>query len=206
MPTVLLETFGTPAPAQLAALSLLQYVPMGLIRWILNSAPVGGKLDHVRNTNSVSQRILLELIEDRKRMMKEGGGGKRDIMSHILRAGLNEDPTAKLTDDEVVAELRYVSILFVVTGPFPILVLITSTPPNSPRFLLLAGQETSANTLAWALFELSSRPRIQSELRAEIRDAREKKAGKEFTAQDLQALPLLNAIIKVSLHYYIWGR
>jgi cytochrome P450 len=112
MPTVLLETFGTPSPGQLAALSLLQYVPMGLIRWILNSAPVGGRLDHVRNTNSVSQRILLELIEDRKRMMKEGGGGKRDIMSHILRAGLNEDPTAKLSDDEIVAELRYVLTSF----------------------------------------------------------------------------------------------
>ncbi|KAJ3531713.1 hypothetical protein NMY22_g8040 [Coprinellus aureogranulatus] len=156
MPTVLLETFGTPTGAS---------SPL---------SPHCNTLDHVRNTNTVSQRILLGLIEDRKRMMKEGGGGRKDIMSHILRAGLSEDPTAKLTDYEIVSELR---------------------------FLLLAGQETSANTLTWALNELVKAPQIQSELRQEIREAREKKGGKDFTAQDLQSLPLLNAVIKETLRF-----
>jgi hypothetical protein len=59
-------------------------------------------------TNAVSQKILLQLIADRTTMMKEGGGGRKDIMSHILRAGLVEDESAKLTDYEIVSELRSV--------------------------------------------------------------------------------------------------
>lgn len=65
----------------------------------------------------------------------------------------------------------------------------------------MAGQETSANTLTWALHELVKAPHIQTALRTEIRDVREKKGGKDFTAQDLQALPLLNAVIKETLRF-----
>ncbi|KAF6753901.1 cytochrome P450 [Ephemerocybe angulata] len=176
MPTVLLETFGTTSAAQLVLLSILQYVPLSLIRYVLNDAPITGILPgigYVRNTNKESERILRELIVDRRKMMSEGDK-KKDIMGHILRAGLSEDPTSKLTDYEIVSELR---------------------------FLLLAGQETSANTLTWALWELAKYPEIQTKLREEIAEARSNKAGKDFTTQDLQAMPLLNAVIKETLRF-----
>ncbi|RXW23194.1 hypothetical protein EST38_g2664 [Candolleomyces aberdarensis] len=170
MPTVLLETFGFMSVSQAAVVSLLQYIPMSFIRWVLNDSPTHA-LDHVRNTNTVSTRIILDLINDRRTM---GAGGKKDIMSSILKAGLNDDPSSRLTDHEIVSELR---------------------------FLLLAGQETSANTLTWALWELCKFPDIQTALRKEIRDAREQKGGKDFTYQELQAMPLLNAVIKETLRF-----
>ena len=39
------------------------------------------------------------------------------------------------------------------------------------RTIMLAGQETTSNTLSWALCELARQPHIQSRLRAEVRDA-----------------------------------
>ncbi|KAJ3531712.1 hypothetical protein NMY22_g8038 [Coprinellus aureogranulatus] len=174
LPTVLVETFGAPTGSQLAAPSALQYVPKRAIQWVLNEAPIGGKLPHIRNTNAASRQIMLRLIEERRDMMKIGGDGRKDILSHILRAGLSDDPVTKLVDHEIVSELR---------------------------FLLLAGQETSANTLTWSLNELVKAPRLQSALRQEIRDARQKKGGKDLTAQDFQSLPLLNAVIKETLRF-----
>lgn len=170
MPTVLLETFGSASIAQLAVVSLLQYIPIRMIRWILNDSPTHA-LDHVRKTNETSTKIILELIKDRREM---GTGGKNDIMSAILRAGESADPTSRLTDYEIVSELR---------------------------FLLLAGQETSANTLAWALWELSKYPDIQTSLRMEIKEARSSRAGGDFSWHDLQGMPLLNAVIKETLRY-----
>jgi cytochrome P450 len=88
--------------SQAVVVSLLQYIPMSFIRWVLNDSPTHA-LDHVRNTNTVSTRIILELINDRRTM---GSGGKKDIMSSILKAGLNDDPSSRLTDHEIVSELR----------------------------------------------------------------------------------------------------
>ena len=53
----------------------------------------------------------------------------------------------------------------------------------------------------WALFELCKAPSLQTELRREIRQARERKAGKELSYQDLQALPFLNAVLKETLRF-----
>ncbi|KAJ3493958.1 hypothetical protein NMY22_g20142 [Coprinellus aureogranulatus] len=188
MPTVLLETFGTPTGGQLAGLSALQYVPMRFIRWVLNDAPVGGRLDHVRNTNNVSQRILLGLIEDRKRMMKEGGGGRKDIMSHILRAGLTEDPTAKLTDYEIVSDFGalfpplYRSLTSSPPPSHPHSTLASHPPPpHLPPPLCLHRLETSwrrtspkpnppyhANTEYWGFTLHSSFPRVAIPWRKDI--------------------------------------
>jgi cytochrome P450 len=88
--------------SQATFLSLLQYIPMSLIRWILNKAPSKG-LEHVRKTNAIATRIILQLIEEKRTM---GATGKNDIMSNILKAGSSEDPALRLTDQEIVSQLR----------------------------------------------------------------------------------------------------
>jgi cytochrome P450 len=96
------ETFGSMTVAQAAFVSLLQYLPMSLIRWIFNKAP-SDDLEHVRKTNVVSNKILLQFIDEKRSM---GAEGKNDMMSNILRAGLSEDPSSRLTDQEIVSQLR----------------------------------------------------------------------------------------------------
>ena len=55
--------------------------------------------------------------------------------------------------------------------------------------------ETTANVLTWALWELANHPAIQANLREEIRAARAR-AGSDLSAIDLDAMPYSMAVIK----------
>lgn len=59
---------------------------------------------------------------------------------------------------------------------------------------LLAGFETSASTMAFALYELSLQPDIQQRLRAEITHVM-KKHNKEITYDTLHEMPYLEMVI-----------
>jgi len=66
---------------------------------------------------------------------------------------------------------------------------------------MLAGYETTATALTWALLEIARRPDVQSRLRREIRQkAREIAARGDsgFTANDFDDMEYLTAVIKVS--------
>ena len=66
--------------------------------------------------------------------------------------------------------------------------------------ILIAGHETTANTLSWMLLELARHPKMQSRLRSEIREteaAIRTRGDAEFTIADFDAMPYLTAVIKV---------
>ncbi len=72
--------------------------------------------------------------------------------------------------------------------------------------LTIAGHETTANTLTWLLWELSKEPKYQMQLREEIRQKREEIIQKngtaiDFSMEDLESMPFLQALIKVRCHY-----
>ncbi|KAJ7244503.1 cytochrome P450 [Mycena rebaudengoi] len=64
--------------------------------------------------------------------------------------------------------------------------------------IMLAGQETTANTLAFGLVELARDPEIQRSLRAEIHAA----LGTDRHKIAYDSMPLLNAFIKEALRVY----
>ena len=67
--------------------------------------------------------------------------------------------------------------------------------------LTLAGHETTANTLTWALWELSKIPEFQEKMRAEIAIVRGKiteRGDSDFTVEDLESMQYVNAALKVS--------
>lgn len=71
--------------------------------------------------------------------------------------------------------------------------IITST-------ILFAGHETTSNSLSWILLELARHPKVQSRLRAEIRDteaAIRARGDTQFTTADFDAMPYTTAVIKV---------
>lgn len=98
----------------------------------------------------------------------------------IVRANVSENPSSQLSKQEIMAQIGA---------------------------LILAGHETTANTLTWMLWELARHPNHQDTLRAEIRDKRREIALREtvdangnsdFTLEDLESMPFLQAIVKAS--------
>ncbi|KAJ6541691.1 cytochrome P450 [Mycena capillaripes] len=66
------------------------------------------------------------------------------------------------------------------------------------RVILLGGQDTSADALAWCLYELAKNPEYQQKLRAEIELHRSSANGQK----EYDSMPLLNAFIKEVLRVY----
>lgn len=64
---------------------------------------------------------------------------------------------------------------------------------------LLAGHETTANALAWALYLLSLHPRVARAVREEAVDALR---GRTPTADDLERLPYTRAVVSEALRLY----
>lgn len=75
------------------------------------------------------------------------------------------------------------------------------------RTILLAGHETSATSLCWVLLEIAKHPDVQKKLREEIRameQAIHARGDVDFTAADLDGMPYLSAVIKVSSTIYLY--
>jgi cytochrome P450 len=65
--------------------------------------------------------------------------------------------------------------------------------------LLLAGHETTANSLTWFLWEVAKHPESQERIREEIADLRRRRAEKPFSAVDLDNMAYTQAALKVML-------
>jgi cytochrome P450 len=65
---------------------------------------------------------------------------------------------------------------------------------------MLAGHETTASTITWALYELSRRPDFQNNIREEIKSTRAQAAQRddELSVAELDSMKYLMALMKVS--------
>lgn len=115
-------------------------------------------------------------------------GDGRDIMSVLLRANNSEDPKAKLSDGEVVDQIGWVTIR--VCDPVRRLM--------RHRTLLMAGHDTSANTLTWFLWEIAKHPESAREIREEIGAVRARIGARDFSITDLEGMSTLAAALKVT--------
>ena len=122
------------------------------------------------NQPTYFQTVVEEIIKTRR---QQGLTGRKDLLHLMMTA--NEETTvegvSKLSDDEIVAQ----SIVF-----------------------LLAGYETSSNTLSFTLYFLAVNPDIQDKLRTEIKEAMESNARKKSLFEVAQNIEYLDCVIKES--------
>ncbi|KAF9450103.1 cytochrome P450 [Macrolepiota fuliginosa MF-IS2] len=134
------------------------------------------KMNHLRRAGRVLTDVAKSLIEEKTEAVNQGKKS-RDIMSILVKANLSEDKMSQLNEEEMLAQMRT---------------------------LLLAGHETTSNSLTWTLLELAKRPEMQIRLRHEI-EAKKRdvhaRGDVEFTTTDYDSMPYLNAILKESLRY-----
>ncbi|KAI0263459.1 cytochrome P450 [Gloeopeniophorella convolvens] len=116
-----------------------------------------------------------------REMVKDSiaSGDGKDIMSVLLRANESEDPKSKISETEMIDQMAT---------------------------LLMTGHETSANALTWFFWEVAKHPESQVRIREEVLAIRQKNAGEDFSAADLDNMTYMQAAMKESmrLHPIIW--
>ncbi|KAL0061725.1 hypothetical protein AAF712_011445 [Marasmius tenuissimus] len=121
---------------------------------------------------AASQKVTGGLITQK---VKNGGDleKEKDILSVIARSLSSEDSNKSLLPVEALSQMATITF---------------------------AGHKTTASTLNWLLYEISRNPTWQERLVQEIRDVRGETGSGDgpLTVKDLEGMPVLNAIIKVS--------
>jgi len=168
------DTLGSPSRS---AIFMQTVLPVWVLQ-LMSKYSNRRNLVHARHTAQLANAVTRQLVDSKAEALLHGKGNK-DILSLLVRANASEDAKAKLTDEELLAQMRTI---------------------------LLAGHETSATSLCWVLFELARHPDVQSRLRKEIRDTEAaihaRGGGSDFTASDLDGMPYLNAVLKESMRLH----
>jgi cytochrome P450 len=137
-------------------------------------------LDNVRE-------LSRELI---KQSLIKGDGN--DIMSVLLRANGASNPKNKMSDDEMVDQVAYVSRACETWSCVTHLSI-------EYRTFLTGGHDTSAKTLVWYLYAIAKHPEAQARIREEIALVRARATGEEFTVADLNSMIYTLATLKVNV-------
>ncbi|KAF7289934.1 Cytochrome P450 [Mycena indigotica] len=107
------------------------------------------------------------LVKEKVDALELGIEPEKDLISVLV--GSNSQAESKMTFDEIRDQFPTITV---------------------------AGEDTTANTVAWCLYELAKNPEYQQQLRTEV----DQVGGGENT--DYDRLPMLNALIKEVLRLY----
>jgi len=138
---------------------------------------LGSGFQKIRENRDHAHRVARELIEQKRQEMAVGQSEK-DIMSLMVKANDSQDAHSKLHDDEIIAQVRT---------------------------FMLAGHETVAGTLNYALWELAKWPEIQHRLREEVTktyEATRARGNEDFTGEDIDNMTFTNAVVKEVLRLH----
>ncbi|KAF9024028.1 cytochrome P450 [Hymenopellis radicata] len=164
------KVFGIPNKAAVLVFSVLDNLPVRLTDFFFTHFPPKRLLSALATTrlaNSVSK----DLVEEKSSALL-GCKGRRDIMSLLVKANRTEDPKAKLSEKELLAQMN---------------------------IIILGGHETTSNTLSFVLIEMCKNPDMQKRVRQEIHS---KGNTRDFTAADFGSMPYLTAFIKETLRFH----
>ncbi|KIY53193.1 cytochrome P450 [Fistulina hepatica ATCC 64428] len=170
------DAFSKPTNISLLAMTIFHMMPKWFVRMIIRNVPIS-RLQRWRKAKNMSEDVARNFVREKGAALLEDKKN-RDIMSLAVKANASTDAKTRLTDIELVAQLRN---------------------------LISAGHETTANSITWTLYEMARRPEYQETLRKEIhaKELEMRQRGDDvMTAQDMESMQFLNAVIKESLRFH----
>ncbi|KAJ3527396.1 hypothetical protein NMY22_g9806 [Coprinellus aureogranulatus] len=138
------------------------------------------KLHGLRDMVDVMHRTSIDIFENAKRGLKDGGshsgrfGDGKDIMSALIRANINASEQDRLPEDELIAQVSTITF---------------------------AAMDTTSNGMSRILYLLSENPDVQERLRREVVDAYSSQGG-DLDYDTLTALPFLDAVCRETLRLH----
>ncbi|KAJ7355268.1 cytochrome P450 [Mycena albidolilacea] len=162
---------GARSPMSLMAEAINSRIPTFLVRAMIHLPTPTFKA--IRRAQYLADELGTRAIREKKTAARQGLEVDTSIYGRLLQPQ-HESTTAKhaMTESEIVAQTA---------------------------IMMIAGQDTTANTTCFALLELARAPDFQEKLRAEIH-ATMGSARTSGAAYD--SMPLLNALIKEALRLY----
>ncbi|KAG9315222.1 cytochrome P450 [Chiua virens] len=214
-----LDAIRNLAPSTLRLLMIRPFIPF-IVRniplyWrnkILDWAPLGALRDlrHVvQIMDTTSKKIFAEkkaIMQGHSEPVRAGGlrsGMKgKDIMSIMLKANMSSSDADRLTDEELLGQMKQVPKSH--ARPTDTLTLFST--------VIFAGFETTTTAICRILWILASKPRVQARLRSEVRDAKRNYAlvhditgpweDISLPYDVLMELPYLDAIVRETLRVH----
>ncbi|KAI0785740.1 cytochrome P450 [Abortiporus biennis] len=169
---------GVPVPSsgKVFAQDVSRFIPLPILEFLYENLP-GASLRTLRANRDVTHKIAKDLLDSKSDALAQGKY-KRDVMSILVRANASENARTKLNDFEMISQMRT---------------------------MMLAGHETTTNSLSWAFLELAKNPAIQKRLRDEVHAMEatiHSRGQSEFAVSDIEAMPYTQAVIKEVLRFH----
>ena len=204
------DTFFKRSNAVIAFEALWGYLPLWMVTAI-QLLPTK-QLKRVRKYTTVAHRVAKTIVDTQTQSYSLGKEGGKDVMSILSKFYKQSIPLCFMNQSMIhtssqgqfvwksknetewgwsdsTVEVRFISLW----GWHKLLNIATRT-------LMIAGQDSTASTLTWALYELSRNPEFQTKVREEIKTTRAEAAlrgGGELTVADLDSMHNVLAVIKV---------
>ncbi|KAF9024368.1 cytochrome P450 [Hymenopellis radicata] len=155
------------------------FISQGVLRHLPESImPIMTKLPtreniKLREFRQAMENIARDIYHRELQFVKDGIEEGKDIINILALSSLSNDERKRMTESEIAAQM----------GTF-----------------IFAGHDTTANSLAWLLYELSRHPEDQDRIRQEISQVRPDTGV--LTSSDYNAMPWLNASLKEALRLH----
>jgi len=147
-----------------------------ILEWLSDHAS-DPRLERAREVKRTTTKVVREMVQEKAENLL-AGKGNRDLFSLLVKANMDAEAKNKLSEEELLSQMRAI---------------------------LVAGHETTANSLSWILLELAQHPEIQCRLRSEIRGveaAIRARGDTQFTTADFDGMPYMTAVTKEGLRYH----
>ncbi|KAF8557928.1 cytochrome P450 [Imleria badia] len=173
------DVFCLPPATQIFVQAAAKHIPVWILQWVADNGP-RPRLARAHDVKTMVTSITKELVREKADALLQGKGSQ-DIFTLLIKANMDANAKIKLTDEELLSQMRT---------------------------LLIAGHETTATSISFILLELARSPQVQSRLRDEIRKTEAAvyaRGDSQLEVQDVDAMSYLNAVIKEGLRLHPAG-
>ncbi|OCH85650.1 cytochrome P450 [Obba rivulosa] len=180
--SLLVDAFVAPNKAKIFAQQTLSYAPIGFFS-LIEKLP-SRSLKHLRATAEEGDKVAWKLVDEKLEALHNGLlPSYRDVMDIFVQANASENPSNRLSDEELYAQLRTI---------------------------IAAGHKTTGNQLCFILYELAHHQDVQSKMRNKIDfmlQSVSTRGDAEYNMADLDSMKYTLAVLNKALcmHPVVYG-